>query len=118
MRLLLTTAEPLDVERGSGTAMAIGRLRAALASRGVSMPILAGSRSPRRSVTMRARTNGLGMRFREDYDAVLGVAGHGWQIAQELDVPFVALVKAMYSQAVPWERRLAKLSLRMRARAE
>jgi len=119
MRLALMTSEPLDVARGSGTAMALQRLRSALALRDVSTPVI----SPRRhtgshTVDRWLFNRDLRARDLDRYDAVLGVNGDGWQVAGDLGVPFVVLLKAMYSRAAAYERSATAAVLRLHAHWE
>lgn len=118
MRLLLAASEPLDIARGSGTAMAVARLRVALHAAGVSVPILAPPRRGPSATFDRWRFNRRADRIGGGYDAVLGVGGDGWRVAEQLGVPFVALLKAMYSRALPWERGATAAVLRVHARWE
>lgn len=112
MRFLVLAAEPLDVARGSGTAMAVMRLRRALADAGVSVPLLMDSHRVPWSGAWRGPARS------HDYDALLGVGGAGWQVADALGIPFVALLKAFYAGAARYERGLSRLLLIARARAE
>jgi glycosyltransferase involved in cell wall biosynthesis len=52
------------------------------------------------------------------YDAVLGVNGDGWAVAGDLMVPFVALIKALYADALRHERGLTRALLGVHARWE
>jgi glycosyltransferase involved in cell wall biosynthesis len=117
VRLLLVASDPLDVARGSGTAMAIARLRAALLSADVSVPVLTPPAHPRSATLQRWRLTHAAPPV-GGYDAVLGVNGDGWRIAEQLEVPFIALVKAMYTRALRWEHGAAAIALRFNARWE
>lgn len=90
---------PLDVAHGSGTAVAIARLRQALADADVSAPVLRAHGAPP-----------------HDYQAILGVDGAGARFGREL--PFIALVKALYAGVMRHERALSRLRLRPRLRDE
>jgi len=119
MRLLLVTSGPLDVSRGSGTAMAVSRLRAALRAADVSVPVLAPRRRGRSGTLGRWRFNrSLRARDLNRFDAVLGIDGDAWRVAAALEVPFIALIKAQYSRALAWERGATAVALRVHARWE
>jgi len=94
--------------------MAVARLRHALMSIDVSVAMAPLARRTRSATWDRWRLNHQRRRH-GTYDAVLGVGGDGWRIAQALDVPFVALAKALYSRALRWERGAAKVALRLHA---
>lgn len=116
MRLALLTSEPLDVARGSGTAVAIARLRDGLEREGVAVPVLTPPRARHNGTVARWRFNRSlrGMSFRE-YDAVLGVNGDGWMAAPTFDVPYIALVKALYAGALEHEHGATRQLLRVQA---
>jgi len=119
MRLVLLTSEPLDVARGSGTAMSLRRLRAALALRGVTAPVLSPPHRTLGGTLARGRFNRSVRAGRyAGYDAVLGVGGDGWRVAAQLAVPFIVLIKAMYSRALRYERGLTAAALRRHAHWE
>lgn len=99
-RLGIVTHERVEVARSSGTAVAVMRLRAGLAAAGVSTPLLDHTRG--------VRLHG--------YDALLGVDGAGFTAAGE--VPFIALVKALYAGVLQHESRLSRLRLRRTAQIE
>ena len=98
--------------------MAIARLRAALARRGVQVPIVQAQR--RGSATMQRWRLNRSLRAARlpGYDAVIGVNGDGWMLAGEPGRPFVALVKALYAGAVQHEHGLSRAMLRVHARWE
>jgi glycosyltransferase involved in cell wall biosynthesis len=114
VRLLLISSDPLDVEHGSGTAMAIARLRSALAGSDVDVPVLTPARRGRSATLTRWRFNRR-VAVRQRYDAVLGVGGDGWRVAERLNLPYVALAKAMYARAARSERGATVIALRMHA---
>src|SRR5437870_3416363 len=118
MRFLLLTAEPADVARASGTAVGIARLRDALAKHGVSAPVARPGGRLMQTLT-RARFHRQLMRAAlAGYDAVLGVNGDGWQLADRIDAPYLALIKAFYAGAVNHERGVTRQVLRLHARWE
>src|SRR5437870_10059353 len=119
MRLALLTSEPADTARGSGTAMALSRLRTALALCGVEAPVFRAAPSPAGSTVARWRFNRtLSARSLDGYDAVLGVNGDGWRVAERLQVPYIALVKALYGGALAFEHYPARALLAAHARWE
>ena len=119
MRLALLTSEPGDTERGSGTAMALTRLRAAFALCRVEAPVLRAAPARMSATFARWRFNrALASRALDGYDAVLGVNGDGWLVAQRLEVPYIALIKALYGGALQYERGPVRSLLRMHARWE
>jgi glycosyltransferase involved in cell wall biosynthesis len=97
--------------------MAIARLRAALATAGVSAPVVAPARRSGSATLDRFRLNRTAVVVGR-YDAVLGVGGDGFRIAERLGRPFIGLTKAIYSRAVRWERGASALALRLHARWE
>lgn len=99
--------------------MALTRLRAALALCGVEAPVLRAAPTVPGATFARWRFNRtLAPRALDRYDAVLGVNGDGWRIADRLQVPYVALVKALYGAAIPFERHPARALLAAHARWE
>lgn len=98
-RVGIVSRVPLDVAHGSGTAVAIARLRRALADAGVSAPVLSAHLAPV-----------------HDYQAILGVDGAGSGFGRVL--PFIALIKAFYAGAMRHERPVARMRLRPRAHEE
>jgi glycosyltransferase involved in cell wall biosynthesis len=99
--------------------MAVHRLREALALRGVQMPVVLPSpHGPSRTWTRFRFNRELRAASFADYDAVLGVNGDGWRIAQGLRPPFVVLLKALYSGAIPYERGVIRALLTAHAHWE
>ncbi|MGH7686050.1 MAG: hypothetical protein ACREN2_04450, partial [Candidatus Dormibacteria bacterium] len=99
-RLAIVTRGALDVARGSGTAVAIVRLRRALEGAGVETTVLGPDVSrPRRRPPLLA------------VDAVLGVDGAGRELAMRAGAPFIALVKAFYAGVLPNEPPLVRAGL-------
>ncbi|MBV8194825.1 MAG: glycosyltransferase family 4 protein [Candidatus Dormibacteraeota bacterium] len=117
MRLLILSAEPLDIARGSGTAMAIAQLRRALSTSGVDAPVIVWNRAAPLLSLGGAR---IGTRRLPnlDYDAILGIDGVGWSAADALGLPFLALIKALFLGAADHERGLTRGRLRHLARRE
>src|SRR5437667_11896001 len=100
MRLALLTSEPADTARGSGTAMALTRLRAALALSGVEAPVLRAAPTVLGATFARWRFNRtLAPRALDRYDAGLGVNGDGWQSRDRLPVAYVAVGRALRGAA-------------------
>lgn len=119
MRYVIVSSEPAGAARGSGTAVAISRLRAALRDAGVSAPVMRPKAIGVSQTLTRARFNDrLAQRELFDTDAVLGVNGDGWRMAEHNDVPFVALVKAFYAGAARYERGVTRRLLDLQARWE
>ena len=106
-RLAIVTRGALDVAHGSGTAVAIVRLRRALVEAGVISGVV--SLPARRVVefgrTSRAHTELAG------YDAVLGIDGAGRELAARAGLPYIALVKALYAGVLPNENVLVRALL-------
>jgi glycosyltransferase involved in cell wall biosynthesis len=99
--------------------MAVQRLRDALAGIGVEAPMMRADQHRRSATLGRWRFNhGLDPARLNDYDAVLGVNGDGWAVAGDLEVPFVALIKALYTDALQHERGLTRALLGVHARWE
>ena len=99
MRFALLTAEPADVARGSGTAVAVACLRDALTAHGVSAPVLRpGGHLPQTLARARLHRQ-IARSALAGADAVLGVNGDGWQLAERFEIPYVALIKAFYAGA-------------------
>ena len=99
-RLAIVMRGSLDVARGSGTAVAVTRLRRALSGAGVNSAVYRVRRygAPARANASRARAQLAG------YDAVLGVDGAGRDFAVDAGLPFVALIKALFAGVLPNER--------------
>jgi phosphatidyl-myo-inositol dimannoside synthase len=103
------------VARASGTAVAIARLRDALAKLDVTTAVFRAS-SHRSQTIARARFHRELRDARlDDYDAVLGVNGDGWRAAAACAVPFVALLKAFYAGALTHERGVTRALLALHA---
>ena len=118
MRFALLTAEPADVARGSGTAVAVARLRDALMAHGVSAPVLRpGGHLPQTLARARLHRQIARSAF-AGADAVLGVNGDGWQLAERFEIPYVALIKAFYAGAAMYERGATRGLLTLHARWE
>ena len=103
-RVAIVTRGALDVARGSGTAVAIVRLRRALVEAGVISAVVS---VPARRVAAfgrpsRAHTALAGC------DAVLGIDGAGRELAAHAGLPFIALVKAFYAGVLPNENVLVR----------
>ncbi|HEY4869795.1 MAG TPA: glycosyltransferase family 4 protein [Candidatus Dormibacteraeota bacterium] len=119
MRYVLLTSESADVARGSGTAMAVARLRAALAAEDVVVPVVRPERLwPSQTLARWTFNRGLRSRRFLDVDAVLGVNGDGWMAADRWRAPFVVLIKALYGGALEYEHGLTNRLLRLHARWE
>lgn len=104
--------------RASGTAVAIERLRDALAAQKVTTAVLRAS-AHRSQTVARARFHRELRHARLDtYDAVLGINGDGWQAAAAQAVPYVALLKAFYAGALAHERGATRALLALQARWE
>ena len=106
-RVAIVTRGALDVARGSGTAVAIVRLRRALVEAGVisavvtepSWRVAAFGRPARDHVELAG------------YDAVLGIDGAGRDLAAHAGLPFIALIKALYAGVLPNENALVRAML-------
>jgi glycosyltransferase involved in cell wall biosynthesis len=119
VRYVLLTSESADVARGSGTAMAVARLRAALAVEDVVVPVVRPNRLwPSQTFARWAFNRALRSRRFLDVDAVLGVNGDGWMAAERWRAPFVALIKALYGGALEYEHGLTKRLLSLHAHWE
>jgi glycosyltransferase involved in cell wall biosynthesis len=94
-------------------------MRDALAGIGVEVPVMRADQHRRSATLGRRRFNhNLDAARLNDYDAVLGVNGDGWAVAGDLVVPFVALIKALYADALQHERGLTRALLGVHARWE
>ena len=80
MRCALLVSDPADVAGGSGTTVAVARLRHALTDTGVSVPVLRPASRRLGGTVARWRFNRAVLDHRLlEYDAVLGVNGDGWR---------------------------------------
>lgn len=106
-RVAIATRGALDVAHGSGTAVAIERLRRALVEAGVISSVVGVPTWPRPGWGRppRARPELAG------YDAVLGIDGAGRELAARAGLPFIALVKAFYAGVLPNENALVRALL-------
>jgi glycosyltransferase involved in cell wall biosynthesis len=106
-RVAIVRRGALDVARGSGTAVAIVRLRRALVEAGVISAVVSVPPWPRAAFGRppRAPTTLAG------YDAVLGIDGAGRQLAGHAGLPFIVLVKAFYAGVLPNENVLERALL-------
>lgn len=105
-RVAIVTRGALDVARGSGTAVAIVRLRRALVEAGVISAVIGVPARPSlfgRSSRSHAELAG--------YDAVLGIDGAGRDMAVHAGLPFIVLVKAFYAGVLPNENPLMRALL-------
>ncbi len=119
MRYVLLTSESADVARGSGTAMAVARLRAALAGEGVVVPVVRPNRLwPSQTFARWTFNRALRSHRFLEVDAVLGVNGDGWMAAERWRPPFVALIKALYGGALEYEHGLTNRLLSLHAHWE
>lgn len=115
-RLGIVAGGPLDVARGSGTAVAVMRLRQALAGAGINAPVLRARGSWRDFIAARAARSGTQGMVPRDYQAILGVDGAGFGLAR--DLPYIALIKAYYAGAMAHEHLLSRARLRPRLHEE
>lgn len=116
MRPLLVTSEPAAVRQGSGTAVAVRSLVAALAAVDVELSIQRHVPGPLGHTVARwaaRRAPLLG-----DHDVVLGVGGDGCAAARQAGVPFVALPKALYAEVRPFEPLVPRTLLALHQRWE
>jgi glycosyltransferase involved in cell wall biosynthesis len=119
VRYVLLTSESADVARASGTAMAVARLRTALAAEDVVVPLVRPDRLwPSQTLARWKFNRALRSRSFLDVDAVLGVNGDGWMAAERWRVPLVALIKALYVGALEYEHGLTHRLLSLHARWE
>src|SRR5258708_7087631 len=119
MRLALLTSEPAGTALGSGTAMAVRRLAAAPPPRGGPGAGLRARAAGLGGTMARRRFNReLSQRCLDGYDALLGVNGDGWRAAEDLRVPYIALIKAFYAGAIAHERMPTSTLLAAHARWE
>ena len=101
------TRGALDVARGSGTAVAIVRLRRALVEAGVISAVVS---LPAWRVATLGRSSPAQAEL-AGYDAVLGIDGAGRELAGHARLPFIALVKAFYAGVLPNENVLVRALL-------
>lgn len=115
-RVGIVSRGALDVAHGSGTAVAIARLRQALADAGVSAPVLGAHAPWRQAIAGPGAADGEDVTALREYQAILGVDGAGSSLGRVL--PFIALVKALYAGAIRHESRVSRVRLRSRVHEE
>lgn len=106
-RVAIVTRGALDVARGSGTAVAIVRLRRALVEAGVISAVVS---VPAWRVAAFGRSSPVHTEL-AGYDAVLGIDGAGRELAAQAGLPFIALIKAFYAGVLPNEGVLVRALL-------
>ena len=106
-RVAIVTRGALDVAHGSGTAVALVRLRRALVEAGVISAVVS---VPARRVAAFGRPSRAHAEL-AGYDAVLGIDGAGRELAARAGLPFIALVKAFYAGVLPNENVLIRALL-------
>ena len=112
------TTEPADVRAGSGTAVAVRGLAAALGTQGVHLAVRR-TRVGRLGHTLtRARERRRPGSLAPLHDVILGVNGDGLEAARRAGLPFVALPKALYGAVVAHEHGLTRRLLARHARWE
>ncbi|MHB8717684.1 MAG: glycosyltransferase [Candidatus Dormibacteria bacterium] len=100
---LLVTTESASVRAGSGTAVAVQGLAAALATQGIHLAVLRLPEHRLGHTVGRARQRWHPPTLRALHDVVLGINGDGLEAARRAGLPFVALPKALYAAVVPHE---------------
>lgn len=116
MRPLLITTEPAGIRRGSGTAVAVDGLVAALALNGIHLSVARGRVHPLGHTVARWRDSTSPTRLvPRAWDVVLGVNGDGHAGARAASLPMVALPKALYAAVAPHERGLTRRLIRRHA---
>jgi glycosyltransferase involved in cell wall biosynthesis len=115
MRPLLITTEPAGVRHGSGTAVAVDGLVAALALNGIHVSVARGGAHPLGHTVARWRDRRPTRLTPRAYDVVLGVNGDGLATARAASLPMIALPKALYAAVEPYERGLTRWLIRRHA---
>ncbi|MBV8302540.1 MAG: glycosyltransferase family 4 protein [Candidatus Dormibacteraeota bacterium] len=119
MRVALIDSGPGNVAAGSGTAVAVTALRAALRSEGVEASVIRPRHRRGGATLARWRFNrSLDKHVLSGYDMLLGVNGDGYAAAAAHGTPFVALVKALYGGAADYERGVTRGLIGLHARWE
>lgn len=121
-RLTFITAVPQNIERGSGCYVGTWTLLKALRQCGTEIEVVA----PRIAMPAYAATRMLfneGLRFRRfDGDVTIGIDADGYTMARwsrrSNVLPHVACIKGVLGDAVPYERGVTRLSLRLQAELE
>jgi glycosyltransferase involved in cell wall biosynthesis len=116
MRIAVVCSVPLTVRGGSGTAVAVRQVCAALESRGHSVETLAPrARAPSLTFSRWWFNRRLDARRLGRQDVVLGVDGDAARAAAVAERPYVAVLKGIYPEVLPFEAGLTSRLLRLQA---
>jgi glycosyltransferase involved in cell wall biosynthesis len=119
LRIAVACSVPLTVRGGSGTAVAVRQICAALKSRGHSVETLAPRGSaPSLTLSRWWFNRRLDQERLRHQDVVLGVDGDAARVAAAADRPYVAVLKGIYPEVLPYETGLTSRLLRLQARWE
>lgn len=119
MRITVACSVPLDVRGGSGTAVAVRQISAALLARGHTVDTITPSGSGP-SLTFRRWwfNRRLDPARLTRSEVVLGVDGDAARAAAAAGRPYVAVLKGIYPEVLPYERGLTRRLLQLQARWE
>jgi glycosyltransferase involved in cell wall biosynthesis len=119
VKIAVVCSVPLEVRGGSGTAVAVREISVALTRRGHAVDVIA-PRASGPSLTFRRwwfnRTLKPGRLAQSD--VVLGVDGDAARAAVAAGRPYVAVLKGIYPEVLPYERGLTRRLLELQARWE
>jgi len=116
VRIAVACSVPLDVRGGSGTAVAVREIGAALASRGHAVDVIAPEESGP-SLTFRRWwfNRSLDPARLSKSEVVLGVDGDAARAAAAAGRPYVAVLKGIYPEVLPHERGMTRRLLGIQA---
>jgi glycosyltransferase involved in cell wall biosynthesis len=119
VRIAVVCSVPLDVRGGSGTAVAVREISAALSARGHAVDTIA-PRASGPSLTFRRWwfNRSLDPARLAHNDVVLGVDGDAARAAVAAGRPYVAVLKGIYPEVLPYEHGLTRRLLQLQARWE
>jgi glycosyltransferase involved in cell wall biosynthesis len=116
LKIAVACSVPLDVRSGSGTAVAVREIRAALVRRGHVVDTIA-PRAAGPSLTLRRWwfNRSLNPARLSRSEVVLGVDGDAWRAARAAGRPYVAVLKGIYPEVLPYESGLTRRLLQVQA---
>jgi glycosyltransferase involved in cell wall biosynthesis len=114
VRIAVACSVPLDVRGGSGTAVAVREIRAALVRRGHVVDTVAPRRSgPSLTLTRWWFNRSLDPARLARSEVVLGVDGDAARAAAAAQRPYVAVLKGIYPEVLPYESGLTRRLLQL-----
>jgi glycosyltransferase involved in cell wall biosynthesis len=116
VKVAIVCSIPLTVQGGSGTAVSVRQVRAALEGRGNSVEILAPDREfPSLTVARWWFNRSLDPSRLRGHDVVLGVDGDAAMAASAAGRPYVGMLKGIYPEVIPFERGLTARLLQIQS---